>query len=65
MAVVVVHDSGLDGDLGGVVALAAHHVADLLHGRGREAAAVVVAFGRAVHAQGSLDPGRKYLKPKI
>ena len=30
MAVVVVHDSGLDGDLGGVVALTAHLVEEPL-----------------------------------
>ena len=54
MAVVVVHDSGLDGDLGGVVALTAHLVEEPLH-RWRHLT-LLVTLGWTVHAKQVLDP---------
>ena len=57
MAVVVVHDSGLDGDLGGVVTLTAHLVEEPLH-RWRHLT-LLVTLGWTVHAKQVLDPENK------
>ena len=55
MAVVVVHDSGLDGDLGGVVTLTAHLVEEPLH-RWRHLTLPFVTLGWAVHPKQVLNP---------
>ena len=54
MAVVVVHDSGLDGDLGGVVTLTAHLVEEAFH-RWRHLT-LLVTLGWAVHPKQVLNP---------